>query len=361
MPPGTGAHGLGTSQLQLRVEGSRVVGNWDLDIRDARRALGLAPGEATEPEWRELQAREDSLRALLTRSLVMRTDSLACPLELDPAPLIWNREFDYVRFQVAARCPVEPQHLTMRLDLLFDADPQHRAYFSIEDARAFNVGTFRADLREVSLALRRFDVVEVAHEFVREGIHHIWSGFDHLLFLLSLLLPAALVRTGTTWSPRPGFGASARQVVKVVTAFTLAHSITLALAYFGVVRLPGRWVEVAIALSVFAAAWNNLRPFLPGRAWVIAFGFGLVHGLGFASALAGLALPQQARALALGAFNVGVEFGQLAIVAVALPLLYLASRRSWYPRLVLGLGSLAVAWIAILWVLERAFGLRLFQ
>src|SRR5262249_8285044 len=150
-------------------------------------------------------------------------------------------------------------------------------------------------------------------EFVREGVRHIWSGLDHLLFLLALLLPAPLARAWGRWEPRAGLAAAAREGLKVVTAFTVAHSLTLGLAFFGLVSFRAQWVEVAIALSVFAAAWNNLRPFLPGRAWAMALAFGLVHGLGFAGALRNLALPIRARGLALAAFNVGVELGQLAI------------------------------------------------
>src|SRR5262249_29876851 len=151
-------------------------------------------------------------------------------------------------------------------------------------------------------------------------------GFDHVLFLLALLLPASLVRARDEWLPRAGLRTTGSEVLKVVTAFTVAHSLTLALSFFGVVRLPAAWVEVAIAASVFAAAWNNVRPFLPGRAWALAVGFGLIHGFGFAGVLQNLSMPRQARGIALAAFNAGVEVGQLLIVAVALPLLYLASR-----------------------------------
>jgi hypothetical protein len=154
-------------------------------------------------------------------------------------------------------------------------------------------------------------------------------------------------------------GATAREVLKVVTAFTVAHSLTLGLSFFGVVTWSARWTEAGIAFSVLAAAWNNLRPFLPGRAWIMALVFGLVHGLGFAGALRNLSLPTHARGLALAAFNVGVEVGQLAIVAVVLPLLYLASRRRAYPRLVMGASSLAIAWLAALWTVERLFGISL--
>jgi hypothetical protein len=140
----------------------------------------------------------------------------------------------------------------------------------------------------------------------------------------------------------------------------LAHSLTLCLSFFGLVAPKAQWVEVAIALSVGAAAWNNLRPFLPGKAWAIALAFGLVHGLGFAGALKNLSLPVHARGLALAAFNVGVELGQLAIVAVVLPLLYAASRRAWYPRIVLGVGSFLIVWVAALWTIQRTFGLAFF-
>jgi hypothetical protein len=167
------------------------------------------------------------------------------------------------------------------------------------------------------------------------------------------------VRTGAEWTPRGSLGATAREVLRVVTAFTAAHSETLCLSFIGILRLPSQWVEVAIALSVLAAAWNNLRPFLPGRAWVMALAFGLVHGLAFASALRNLALPIHARGIALAAFNAGVEVGQLVVVAAVLPLLYAASTRRWYPRLVMGAGSLVIAWLAVLWILERGLGLSL--
>lgn len=353
-------HGVGMSQLVLRVDGSHIAGEWEINLRDARMALGLDPAITGETGWLDLRSHEAAFRALLVRQLSLAADSLACPIELTVAPMEWHRDFDFVRLYLASACPHPPKRLTLHCDLLFDRDPTHRAYFSIEDERVTGLGVFRTNERSVTMDVHQFDFFGILGEFIREGLWHIWSGLDHMLFLLALLLPASLVRTGNAWSPRIGLGQVARQVVKVVTAFTLAHSLTLCLSFFGVMRPPSQWVEVAIAVSVFAAAWNNLRPFLPGRAWTIALSFGLVHGLGFAGALNNLALPRHARVLALAAFNVGVEIGQLAIVVVVLPLLYAASRRGWYPRIVMGLGSLGIAWLAVIWVLERAFGLSLF-
>jgi hypothetical protein len=186
-------------------------------------------------------------------------------------------------------------------------------------------------------------------------VWHIWIGFDHILFLLSLLLPAVLL-------VRKDQGAQTLRdasidVLKVVTAFTLAHSITLTLASLQVLSLPSRWVEAAIAASVIVAALNNLFPLFRGNRPAAAFVFGLIHGFGFASVLADLGLPQGALALSLLGFNVGVELGQLAIVALFLPLAWL-TRRTWFYRQLMTTGSVAIALIATVWLVERTFDLK---
>ena len=196
--------------------------------------------------------------------------------------------------------------------------------------------------------------------YVHEGIWHIWLGFDHILFLLSLLLPAVLVRRDGKWQSAPDFRAAFWDVAKIVTAFTLAHSITLTLAALGIVSLPSRLVESAIALSVVLAALNNVFPVVARGRWIAAFAFGLLHGFGFAGALADLGLPAGSLALSLAGFNIGVELGQLAIVSVFLPVAF-ALRATWtYRRVVLAGGSAVIAAIAGVWLVERAFDVPLF-
>ena len=359
------AHGLGMSQLRMRVSGAQVDGTWELQPGDARLALGLDPHATGDTGWRELNDHRAALRDLLARDMALAADGRTCPVTFADGPLaaaaLTSTQPDQVVVGFVASCPSEPSRLAIRCDLLFDLDPKHRAYFSVDDARVTHLGLFRADNRSVTVDVHHFHPWAGFVEFVGEGVRHIWGGLDHLLFLLALLLPAPLVRAADVWSPRAGFGATVREVLKVVTAFTAAHSLTLGLSFFGLVTLPSRWVELAIALSVFAAAWNNLRPFLPGRAWVLALAFGLVHGLGFAGALRNLSLPSRARGLALLGFNVGVEVGQLAIVVLILPILYAAARRTFYPRRLMGAGSLGIAWLAVMWSLQRGFGLSLFS
>jgi hypothetical protein len=164
-----------------------------------------------------------------------------------------------------------------------------------------------------------------------------------------------LVHVGRHWEAAPSLKRSLLEVLKVVTAFTLAHSITLSLAVLGFVSLPSRFVESTIAASIIVAALNNLRGTIDKRRWVMAFVFGLVHGFGFASALADLGLPQGALALALVGFNLGVEIGQAAIVIVFVPVAFVLRRTEFYRRGVITVGSILVAAVAAYWFAQRAF------
>jgi hypothetical protein len=211
---------------------------------------------------------------------------------------------------------------------------------------------------------------------LRAGIAHILSGLDHVLFLLALLLPAVIgqrarapLRHGKGASPLdaqtsvreqnrdpPQIQTVLRDVVKVVTAFTIAHSLTLGLAALGVVSVSAQVIEPAIAASVALAALDNLRPCFGSQRWSIAFALGLLHGFGFSSALADLGLRGAGLLRALFAFNAGVELGQLALVALFLPLAFLLRRQWLYRWLLLRGGSLAIGCVSLIWLFERMRG-----
>ena len=227
--------------------------------------------------------------------------------------------------------------------MFFELDPLHRGLLNVEHDGHTQTAVFSPEQQTVRLDLTTSSPWREFLQFGREGIWHIWIGYDHILFLISLLLPAVLWWTEGRWQAVESFKPAFWEVFKIVTAFTLAHSITLSLAVLGVVKLPSRWVESAIAVSVLIVALHNLYPVLRARLWVVAFIFGLVHGLGFATVLLDLGLPGKSLLLALVGFNLGVEVGQVAIVSAFLPLVFLV-RRSWsYQRLVLGFGSVLIA------------------
>lgn len=187
------------------------------------------------------------------------------------------------------------------------------------------------------------------------GTEHIWEGIDHIMFLFALLLAAVLRREEGRWQVVERFTPALVNVVKIVTAFTVAHSVTLSLAALGLVRLPGRLVEVVIAASIAIAAADLLFPLFKGRVWVIVFGFGLFHGFGFAGALSEMGVLGEHLGLSLLAFNLGVELGQVAIVIVLFPLLFLARRWPIYRKVVLPVAAVSMILVASVWVIERAF------
>ena len=165
---------------------------------------------------------------------------------------------------------------------------------------------------------------------------------------------SVLRRSGREWTSVGGFVPALINVAKVVTLFTVAHSITLSLAALGLVSLSPRIVESIIALSVVAAALNNIRPLFGDWTWTVVFGFGLFHGFGFATVLGHLTLNQTALVLTLLGFNLGVEIGQLAVIAVTFPVLFAIRMSTAYTRLLLPTGSAAIALVAMFWFIQRA-------
>ena len=259
-----------------------------------------------------------------------------------------------------ADCLVAARILSIKYTLFFDVDPQHRGLLRLEDKGGTHTAVFSPDHETWQLEAHSVAPGRQFLDFFQTGVWHIWTGFDHILFLCALLLPAVLELRAGKWQPVTTFRRAFLDVISIVTSFTIAHSITLSLAVLGFIRLPSRLIESTIAASVVVAALNNLYPLIEKRLWIVAFVFGLVHGLGFANVLTDLALPKPALAVSLVSFNLGVETGQLAIVVTFLPVAYL-SRRSWlYPRLVLGAGSLSIVAVASVWLIERSLNVSIF-
>jgi HupE / UreJ protein len=184
------------------------------------------------------------------------------------------------------------------------------------------------------------------------GIEHIRSGSDHLLFITMLLLPAPLLVAGSRWRRNPSPRDAVRRVVHVVTAFTIGHSITLALGAFGLLTLPTRLVEAGIALSVLLSAVHAIRPLTRQGEVIIAGTFGLLHGLAFASVLQELDLTRAGLVVNLLGFNLGIELTQLCVVALVMPSLMLLSRTTLYPAFRIGAASLGAV-LATVWLIER--------
>jgi len=355
-----GAHKPSDAYLTVERDGAALRGQWDIALRDLDNAIGLDTDGDGDITWRELRARHDQISAYALQRLRIASAGETCPLAATGHLVDSHTDGAYAVLQFTGTCPQPGPTLAVAYRLFADIDPQHRGLLNyVEDGESRSV-VFSVDTPERVVGGDSGGPLAQFAAYVHEGVWHIWLGFDHILFLLSLLLPAVLVRRDGRWQPKDSFRGAFIEVAKVVTAFTLAHSITLSLAALGVVSLPSRWVESAIALSVVLAALNNLFPVVSHGRWMAAFAFGLLHGFGFAGALRDLGLPSSSLALSLAGFNVGVELGQLAIVAAFLPVAFWL-RRTWsYRGLVLAGGSTAIAAIAVVWFAERALDVPLF-
>jgi len=239
---------------------------------------------------------------------------------------------------------------------MFDQDNLHRALVKIDLSDSQSSAILSPERPEVSLTKANDSLTHVLARYLIEGVWHIWIGVDHILFLLSLLILAFLEPTRKSvihWPAVKNVKTSVLDVLTVVTAFTLAHSITLGLTIFKWLEPSADFIEPVIALSVVAAALNNLLGWAALRRWQLAFAFGLVHGFGFANVLLDLGLPSDQLAIALGGFNLGVELGQIAIVLVFLPLAWTLRHTIFYRWVVVVGGSLAIAALGLIWTLQR--------
>ena len=355
------AHKASDAYLTLERDGTSLRGQWDIALRDLDNAIGLDANGDGDITWGEVRTRQADIAAYALQRLTVSSAGDRCVLTVTAHAIDTHTDGAYAVLALAGTCRVDGPTLAIDYRLLEGVDPQHRGLLNFVEHGESRSVVFSADTR------RRIVVGDTSGRwtqfatYLNEGIWHIWTGFDHILFLLSLLLPAVLVRERGCWRTSDSFRAAFVDVAKVVTAFTVAHSITLTLAALSIVVLPSRLVESGIALSVVLAALNNLYPMVASGRWIAAFGFGLLHGFGFAGALHDLGLPAGSLALSLFGFNLGVEAGQLAIVIVFLPLAFLL-RSTWaYRRVLFAGGSATIAAIALVWLVERAFDVPLFD
>ena len=352
------AHKQSDSYLSITqpAEGAALTLQWDIALRDLEHAIGLDTNADSAITWGELKQRQAAVAGYAQAHLrIDGGDAGACPLQFEQMLVDEHVDGNYAVLRFSAPCPQRPLEINVHYSLLFDIDPNHHGLLNLRSSANSRAAVFSA-----SSGQQQFDLGSTRHDtqfaaFVRQGIGHIWEGYDHVLFLLTLLLPAVVLYRERRWQPRESLRDSMIDVVKVVTAFTLAHSITLTLGSLGWVYAPSRLVESAIALTVLFGALNILLPVVQQRRWLLAFGFGLIHGLAFASVLTDLGLQGWSLLLALLGFNGGVEIGQLAIVIVVVPLMYAARRTAAFRQGFMPLGAAIVSCVAVYWFVSRAF------
>ena len=352
------AHKPSDSYMEIANSDQSWHLRWDIALRDLEYAIGLDSDQNGRLTRREVEMQTGKISAYALARLEITVEDMPCETVLEGFRIRRHGDQNYASLYLAPSCSGSGE-LELIYNLFFDFDPTHRGLVSVRDNDRSSSHVFSDSSRKLVLDRALRSNRNHMMGFLIQGVWHIWTGFDHILFLLTLLLPAVLVRENGAWQVANKLSGVLFDTLKIVSAFTLAHSVTLTLASLQIVALPSKFVESMIAFSVIVAALNNLVPVFRGSRWAMAMGFGLIHGFGFAGALQDLGLYGSQMALPLLGFNLGVELGQLLIVAGFLPLAYLIRGTATYRWGFLHAGSTAVVLLATGWLFERVFDYRL--
>ena len=351
-PVNANAHQNSDSYLQLVRNADEITGLWKISIRDLQYHIGVDSNADGAVTWGEIRHQRSNIIASLLPYLAIRRGNDLCKRrQVNTVSVEVLNSGMYLVVPINAHCE-SAGDISIEYGLFWERDPLHRGLLNYSSDRR----SFKHIFAPVSPVFKEQGATSSwlhALSFVREGIWHIWIGYDHILFLLALLAPAALRRHANGWMPIESFSALVKDIFVVVTAFTAAHSITLTIAAMRWLDLSVVFVETAIAVSVIIAGLNIIFPWMHRKRWWLGFGFGLIHGFGFAGVLIDLGLPHAGLVTALLSFNIGVELGQMAIVSVFLPVLYMLRTSPIYARYALPLTALLIIIVGAVWTVDR--------
>jgi len=377
LPLTAAAHQSGNSYLRISSTEAGVSVQIDFAVRDLNSLLQIPPAQQKEIRRHELEELRDRLAALVGESLTLEADGDPLSLTFQSQEVTVHNDGLYVRqTHTTAALPSSAAYLLVRYGFFNEEEKVARAFLKLNSGPLESTTVLDPRHAVQRLPLREIALAEALWTYAREGALHIWSGPDHLLFLLCLLLPglglaaargaalssetiasnasAALATSAS--SAESGVRAVGMYALKVVTAFTLSHSITLAAAALDWITLPDKLIESAIAASIIASALLNLRGGEGRQSSKLALGFGLIHGMGFANGLRELGLSSSHFIETLVAFNLGVEFGQLVVVLVAGLLLWPVLSKERVVKLIQRWGSIGILLMACVWLAERVLG-----
>ncbi len=360
------AHRQNESYLFFNVTDTSLSGRVEATLPDLGLILDIDDDADGAISQDEVTANADAIFAFFNDTLTITHEGRDLPLVQAPVAFLDTPQgtFAQIGFDIPSLTDT-PDSVDVTYVSPFDeASPGHLGFAIIEsNTRTGLEGNesyisivFEPGQNTQPLSLVGEPTGKIFKDFIIHGIMHIWFGFDHVVFLVALLLPAVLLRHENTWLPVDSFRSALWTVVKIATVFTVSHSITLSLSALDIVRLNTSFVEWVIAASIIIVALMNMFPKYHRHSLWLVFAFGIFHGFGFANVLEPLGLLPYSQIVGLAAFNIGVEIGQIAIILVLFPVLFLLRRWSAYPFLALKVGSVALILLAGVWLFERSTG-----
>lgn len=360
------AHGLNESYVYFDVTDEKLGGKIEVTVTELAKVLGKSDKVEAPLTQAEVEENFALFADYFGRNMQLTSQAGAHPLEFTGVTFLETESglFAQLLFDVENLTDV-PITIDMAYTaLLGGIDPAHRGYALIATNSRTGMAENEAYISLVfapgdgvqTLYLNDERTKQTAQTFLKHGIWKLWLGFDHVLFVIALLMSSVMVAHAGRWEPSDGLAGSLKQAAKIVIVFAVAHSITLGLATFGIVTLPAWLVEPVIALSIAVVACVILFPKLHTHLWILVFVLGLFHGFGLANALEPLGLDPARKVAGLVGFNIGVELAVIAIVFVVFPLFFAIREAPAYRRVVMQAGSVVLIVIAALWFAERTYG-----
>lgn len=354
------AHSSSNSYLTLSASEQLIQLRSDIPLRDTDLIFDLDNNRDGQITWREVLLNEKEINTWIDQGITLSHASKTCQRKNIDLQISQHADGIYLSHLSDFACPekinLSTDSLTLRYDLIFTHDALHRGLLKVDFSEFQTSAIISPDKKEVRFSQSDSKASSTFSRYTVEGVWHILIGADHILFLLSLLLLAPYVVSSTKvtqWQAQSRFKPVFYDVLAVVSAFTIAHSITLSMSVLGWVTIPASYFEPVIALSIVATAFNNLLGRSALKRWRLAFLFGLIHGFGFASVLLDLGLPTVTLVAALVGFNIGVELGQLLIVILFLPVAWVLRKTAFYRWVIVIGGSLTIIMMGLFWILER--------
>ena len=367
LPRAALAHTTGETYVWLNVEANNITGRVEVNLRDLREKMGIDVPDTGEQRIGLLEEHREEILYYIRQHYRIEAGGQEVPLEFTTIGLLDlpAEEGNYAQFFYVTPKGTVPDLVTITNNLFLEDDFIHRSLVCVERNRKsgqefegeFAAMVFGAHNTVQDLDLTHIELLLRPRDFIWQGVLHIWIGTDHILFIITLLLPAVLIYHEAMWTPVPNFKTAFWNIIRIITIFTVAHSVTLSMAALGLVSVPSRIVESVIALSIILVAVNAISPKFRDKAWLVIFVFGLFHGMGFASVMSELPFRMMHLVKVLIGFNIGVELGQLAIVFAVFPVIFLLRKTNAYVPVILKGGSAVTAVIACFWFIERALAL----
>ena len=360
------AHAKDQSYLYVRVYQSLIEGTVETTYKDLNTALGLDLKD--EMGLSELQPYLARIQQYILDGVSISSTQGKHQIRFVEPRLMPSMMGTFLKSDfVLENVDTIPDALEVSYNLIFEQDPAHTAFLvvrhnwkaGIVDNEGLPSATFTRNNTTNTLSLTEKSIMKGVWKMAKLGMRHILIGLDHIFFLIALLLPLVMRRSTATdspntWEPLDSVGPALRSLFQVVLAFTVGYSLTLHLGARGIVPFTPRIAESMIALSIGLAAFHILKPVFGRIEWIIALVFGLFHGLGFASMLGEKGLRGEFLVPSLSGFNIGIEFGQILLVAILFPIFYYFRKTSPYQK-VLYYGSILLIVIALYWFVERFF------